>query len=250
MSTLYAERLRGAANPHWKGGLRAKQCPVCESVFYVQPCLVESSHYCSTACSAIGRTKPKQARIKVGHSFAKGECGTRCKLCGVPIQYGRVYCKTCSPRGKRIMTSFCEVCGKAIQHWVGLRRRYCSTGCARQRQYAEGNPNWKGGRLPLASRIRGCEKNRRLVASALRRDKYTCQLCGQVGGDLEVDHIKPFAEILEEFLTRYQVLSIPVFQYELSLIALKHKPFWEKSNLRTLCRHCNWNRHLEAWSAR
>jgi len=66
-----------------------------------------------------------------------------------------------------------------------------------------------------------------------------------VGGDLEVDHIKPFADILEEFLIKYMVLDVPTFSRELLLISLKYKPFWDKKNLRTLCRNCNWQRQVE-----
>ena len=103
------------------------------------------------------------------------------------------------------------------------------------------NPNWKGGRLNLHQLIRGCDRNRRLIALILKRDKYTCQLCGQVGGELEVDHIKPFADILDEFLQKYVVLDFATFQFPLFLVALKYKPFWDKTNLRTLCKKCNRN---------
>jgi hypothetical protein len=41
------------------------------------------------------------------------------------------------------------------------------------------------------------------------------------------------------------VLSLEAFTYELSLIALKYKPLWDKKNLRTLCKKCNWQRQVE-----
>ena len=55
------------------------------------------------------------------------------------------------------------------------------------------NPNWRGG----VSRGRSAEmqtaayKNWR--KSVFERDVYTCQFCGQKGGDLHADHIKPWA---------------------------------------------------------
>ena len=107
------------------------------------------------------------------------------------------------------------------------------------------NPNWKGGRLPISQRIRACAKNRKLIASILRRDKHTCQVCGQVGGDLEVDHKIPFSDIMDGFLQKYKVLDVRLFQDELFSIGLKYKPFWNRDNERTLCRKCNWERQIE-----
>lgn len=109
------------------------------------------------------------------------------------------------------------------------------------------NGNWKGGRLSIAQFIRGSPKNRRLIASTLKRDKNTCQLCKQMGSDLEVDHIKPFTKILDGFLQKYAVLDIRVFSFELYLIALKYKPFWDKHNMRTLCKKCNQDRRKSQW---
>lgn len=247
MSILYKERLKGDVNPHWKGGKVSKICSVCGKEILIDIGQINTRHYCSYSCMGKARTKPRQERMKVGRSFAKGEFQHNCKLCGVKIPSGRFYCKICSPRGKSTITTCCEVCGKLFTHWKGLTRRFCSVKCYRTICRADGNPNWKGGKLSLSQRIRNCKKNRLLIASILKRDKYTCQKCGQVGGELEVDHIKPFSQILDEFLQQYQVLSKPTFEYELSLIALKYKPFWDRKNLRTLCKKCNWNRHINGY---
>ena len=101
------------------------------------------------------------------------------------------------------------------------------------------NPNWKGGRTELAQHIRESPKNKRLRTIIFKRDNYTCQSCGQISGRLEVDHIIPFAKILSEFLKKYATLDIKAFSFELYLIALKYKPFWDKKNLRALCENCN-----------
>ena len=101
------------------------------------------------------------------------------------------------------------------------------------------NPNWKGGRTELAGYLRASPKITKLKVTILKRDKYACQLCGTKGGILELDHIRPFREILSEFLKKYAVLDIKTFSFELYLIALKYKPFWDKKNLRILCQNCN-----------
>jgi len=105
------------------------------------------------------------------------------------------------------------------------------------------HPNWQGGKTALKNFIRKSPKSKRLTVYVLKRDKYTCQLCGQVGGHLEVDHIKPFANILNEYINQHLMLDIPTFAYELYLISLRYSPFWDKQNLRTLCLHCNRTRN-------
>jgi 5-methylcytosine-specific restriction endonuclease McrA len=58
--------------------------------------------------------------------------------------------------------------------------------------------------------------------AVFERDKYTCQLCGQVGGRLQADHIKPYKEFPELRL--------------------------ELSNGRTLCVPCHKKTPSYGWS--
>ena len=99
--------------------------------------------------------------------------------------------------------------------------------------------------MTIAQLIRESRKNRNLVKRVLKRDKFTCQECKQHGGDLEVDHIVPFSQLLNAFLQQYAMLDTKMFAHELQSIALKHPPFWDTLNLRTLCRKCNWMRFVE-----
>ena len=105
------------------------------------------------------------------------------------------------------------------------------------------NPNWKGGNVNIAKRIRQCQKSMKLIDFILKRDNYTCQLCGSQDNP-EVDHIKPFSEIFAGFLKKYTVLNTQAFAFELCMVALKYKPFWDKTNLRVLCLKCNRSRKL------
>ena len=57
----------------------------------------------------------------------------------------------------------------------------------------EKNSNWKGGITPTNEKIRKSVQYKLWVKACLERDNYTCVFCFQRGGDLEVDHIKPFA---------------------------------------------------------
>ena len=55
-------------------------------------------------------------------------------------------------------------------------------------------PNWKGGISPVNQIIRGCIEYKLWRESVFIRDNYTCIWCGKRGGELNADHIKPFAE--------------------------------------------------------
>ena len=52
---------------------------------------------------------------------------------------------------------------------------------------------WKGGITPKNIKIRGSLEYRLWRQAVLTRDDYTCQTCGQRGGDLHVDHELPFS---------------------------------------------------------
>src|SRR3990167_1818417 len=53
--------------------------------------------------------------------------------------------------------------------------------------------NWQGGITPENKRIRNSKDYILWRTAVFMRDDYTCQGCRQIGGDLEADHIKPFA---------------------------------------------------------
>lgn len=70
-------------------------------------------------------------------------------------------------------------------------RRYCSTRCAAlvHRPSGEDHPRWKPGLKQRSTR--GGQQVWRLAVK--KRDKWTCQACGQEGTQLHAHHIEPFA---------------------------------------------------------
>lgn len=57
--------------------------------------------------------------------------------------------------------------------------------------------NWKGGINPINDTIRKSKEYKLWRTAVFERDNYTCIWCGQKGGELNADHIKPFAHYPE-----------------------------------------------------
>lgn len=57
--------------------------------------------------------------------------------------------------------------------------------------------NWKGGVSDNNVRIRQSSEYKNWRYSVFVRDKFTCKVCGQVGGSLEAHHIKSFTDYPE-----------------------------------------------------
>lgn len=83
---------------------------------------------------------------------------------------------------------FCLTCGNKLKP---NRKIYCCQKCYPRND--ENNINWKGGLLTANQKIRGSTAYKIWRKMVFERDKYVCQLCGQVGGTLNADHIKPFS---------------------------------------------------------
>lgn len=85
----------------------------------------------------------------------------------------------------------------------------------KSRTFAKGSAhhNWKGGVTSENHRIRTSASYTQWRIAVFERDRYTCVWCGQKGGKIEADHIKPFS-------------LYPEFRFDIS-------------NGRTLCKSCH-----------
>lgn len=87
--------------------------------------------------------------------------------------------------------------------------------------------NWKGGITPLNQKIRHSFEYRQWRSDIFTRDEFTCQECGQIGGELNAHHIKSFSYIIQ----KYEITTIEE--------ALRCEELWNINNGITLCKECH-----------
>lgn len=129
-----------------------------------------------------------------------------CNICNVVFRV-----KKCdSGRAKYCSQRCCGISKKGIPTW---NKGKVHTAILRER-----NPNWILDRSKVKRQNeRNNPRYKLWRADILKKDGYTCQMCGQIGGKLHADHIKEYAKY-------------PELRYELY-------------NGRTLCIPCHNSRH-------
>ena len=171
-----------------------------------------------------------------------------CKECNNKISFFSKsgLCKSCVVKDKRhplfgkykelhhsyITRPKCIDCGKELYRLDAVRCQKCA-------YKGERNPCYIDGRTPLIKMLRRTEEYKTWRTEVFKRDNYRCQECFQLGGDLEVHHVKEFSNIFTEFLYQYNQFS-PIDDKETLLrLATKYIPFWELNNGQTLCKNCH-----------
>jgi 5-methylcytosine-specific restriction endonuclease McrA len=131
----------------------------------------------------------------------------KCLCCGKEFadknQIGRKYCSYDCARKMQLnpnpkkekLTKTCLFCGNIfyVHEYRKLTAKFCSQRCLAKSKTRESSKNWRGGICPENHRIRYSEEMKNWRVSVFERDKYTCQICGIVGGKLNAHHIIPFS---------------------------------------------------------
>ncbi len=107
------------------------------------------------------------------------------------------------------------------------------------------NSNWQGGITPLHNYIRNCTKYTAFRAFIMKSRNYTCELCGQYGGTLNVHHLDHFASLLQEFIEQYQVDPAAFDNTEVDKCIHAFAPFWDESNIVLICEKDHKQLHSE-----
>jgi len=152
--------------PWNKGELMSKICLVCKKEFKVKPCLKNIRKHCSAKC----------------------------------------YSKTQSLRmtGRKSTLTTClklSIRAKGNKYHLGKKQSFKT-----RKKISVANQNislneWRGFK-DSPERLLRAKFRREIQKQVFKRDDYTCQICGirgnQTGGVLQVDHIQPWAEYVEQ----------------------------------------------------
>jgi len=85
----------------------------------------------------------------------------------------------------------CQYVGKDMTNFVSPLKGKKSPYCGSKHHL------WKGGVTNKHEGIRKSAKYTEWRTQVFERDDYTCKECNKRGGDLQADHIKPFAYFIE-----------------------------------------------------
>ena len=113
---------------------------------------------------------------------------------------------------------------------IALRNRISNS--LKGRFTGKDNPNYKGytNEKTLA---RGLFKT--ISKEMIRNCDFSCQICGQHGGNLNTHHIKPFRVIFDNFIKDVYSGNIENFYHEI----LAYEDFTDKTNLIVVCEDCH-----------
>lgn len=68
----------------------------------------------------------------------------------------------------------------------------------RKPRFGSKSPNWRGGITTIERWVRVLPQYYEWRSKCMERDGFKCQVCEQIGGNLQVHHIKPVAIIIKE----------------------------------------------------
>ena len=134
------------------------------------------------------------------------------------VQNGYGFEKGYTPwnKGGENIVKKCLICNKEFEVFHHRKdAKYCSFQCngragkgrkktlkaieniSRAKQ-GENNPMWNGGTTPIRTKIWHSKEYQEWRTAVFERDNYTCVWCGDdKSGNLNADHIKPFALYIE-----------------------------------------------------
>jgi len=157
--------LRKGHTPWNKVEMVKLTCKICTSHFKVIPSRKDTASFCSMACRNIHY---RGQRFSSATEFKKGQTSpNKGKKCPWARNNPQAFTKGFKPWNFR----------KSVPQYSG-----------------EKHWNWKGGVSEECVKIRQSVEYKAWRDSVFARDNYTCVWCGDDrGGNLEADHIKPFA---------------------------------------------------------
>lgn len=122
-----------------------------------------SNKYCSYACYWAARQEKHV-----------------CAICGNPTRRDK--------RGDRWLKTCSDDCKMKLNTKNSIGKK-----CAHPFPPGKENPNYKHGKTEELHALRNTVAYSQWRAAVFVRDHFTCVMCGKHGGNIQADHIKPFA---------------------------------------------------------
>lgn len=152
-------------------------------------------------CDCGDRTEVASSHLLSGHTRS---CGCLTKKHTENLEgecFGSLEVKSLvgkDAKGSYVWECQCE-CGATIELTAQRLISGHRTSCGHrshlvERFTGENNPNWKGGITPKIRKLRTGRRMGRWREAIYERDAYTCQICGQQGGELNAHHLESFAD--------------------------------------------------------
>jgi hypothetical protein len=126
-----------------------------------------------------------------------------CKVCKKEINrgyHGHILSTYCSDKCKFIgrktgpsKRGLCKNCNKEFKFYLSQNKKFCSKNCKDKFQKGENSPRWNGGTCSERHAAMSRKEYKLWRTAVFERDNYTCIWCGKRGGNLQADHIKPWA---------------------------------------------------------
>lgn len=213
-------------------------CQICGKEYVRRLSVAKGSKFCSKECLA--KSKQNQVNLRCDSCnkdiaipkwrFDKNKnnyCSLGCCNNGKPGDYQR----------RESVSSICDYCGEKIiklhrdfyRHEKHFCNKDCESGWKSENLKEDKCWQWKGGVTDLRYAIRNSRNYRLWRKECFERENYTCEMCNNRGGYLEVHHIKPFSLICDE--NKIQSLEEAKMCNEL----------WDTNNGQVLCKACHNN---------
>ncbi len=176
----------------------------------------------------------KGLKNKINGRFEKNLEDIFCHSCKKLVKLRHAKQKFCSQKCKGAFTKknhsrHCVVCNKMFSA-TSMKTKYCSHWCYGSTMVGK----QKSGIhiTPINSAIRTSTKYKLWVKECLKRDSYTCVICGVQGVQFNVDHIIPFSDVMNKL--RFELGHENVYEK-----AMTYDLLWDLGNARTLCVDCH-----------
>jgi len=157
-------------------------CEQCGKEFLIKACRAAKRKYCSQSCRVAAYNRVETICPICGKNFILTQAEIR-----AGVKHCSMECGKKSLRGKELSK---ETKQKISEAHKGTKHPWMVEVC--KRRAGPLSNLWKGGITPENAKIRSSQAMQEWRNGVFERDDYMCGFCGQRGGRLQADHIRPF----------------------------------------------------------